>query len=377
MKRFAWILLLVSCGARTDLGGLHGNDAGSSGTCSPAPTRPSSCTAWHAGTPQAIGTGVLGDATSSGCGVLVAFYAATETSIAWSTRWVDYDGAMLAPPLAHPSLAAQTNASAEASLAPGGLLEDDETGCHFVSVDDSGHETGAVKFFDYVGCRSLSRFGSKWSFLWAPDTGGGSLVTFDDASTAIRSLQFAQPQYTWDRVVFADGSFVVSAFWEDVNTAKDTNWLTPFDAQGNSLGPSITVTGYDSAPVLLARAGDHAMAAWQWTKVNALPVTKLGGQLSLAQTVTTDTPIYELSLFTQPNGDVLVVWIVLDSPTSDMSLHARVVDPDGVPRGPATLLLGGLTSTQVHGAIESTGARALLTLTAKDGTIEALPLTCQ
>jgi hypothetical protein len=376
MKRLAWVLLSVACGARTDLGGVHGGDAGSNGICSPAPPAPKSCTTWHAGTPQSIGTGALADATSSGCGVLVAWYTSTGTSIAWSTRWIDFDGAMLAPPLDHPSLAAQTTASAAMSMVEGGMLEDDTTGCHFVAVDVSGHEQD-FKTLGGTGCVSLARVGAKWSFLNLDQGGGASLVVFGNGAVIETPLAFSQAEYVWDRLVLVDGSFLVSSFWEDANTAKDTNWLTPFDAQGAALGPSIAVVGYDSAPVLLARAGDHAMAAWQWTNVNALSVTALGAQLSLAEVVTTDSPIYELSLFTQPNGDVLFVWILLDEKTNDFSLHARVIDPDGMPRGPATLLSNDVTSTQVHGAIESTGARALLTVTTKAGTIEALPLTCQ
>jgi len=105
MKRWAWLLVLVSCGARTDLGGTHGADAGSSGTCSPVPPPPKSCTAWHAGTPQVIANdALLGDSTASGCGVLVALHTMKNQSMAWSTRWVDFDGAMLAPAVAHPSL---------------------------------------------------------------------------------------------------------------------------------------------------------------------------------------------------------------------------------------------------------------------------------
>jgi len=304
-------------------------------------------------------------------------------SMAWSTRWVDFDGAMLAPAVAHPSLDVKTVQSAEMSLAQGGMLEADETGCYFVPIDDSGHETGAEKAFDNLGCRALSRFGSKWSFLWGQDGGGGELIVFDDQSVAVHSLQLQPLQYVWDRVVFADGSFLVSAFWEDEQTAKYINWLTWFDDSGKVLSPSIAVPNavdpdFDSAPVLVARAGDHAMAAWQSTNVSALPIEEDGQPLSLTvQTVTTDAPIYELSLFTQPNGDVMVVWMVLDEQTNDFSLHARVIAPDGTPRGPATLLSNDVTSFQVHGAVESTNARALLTFVTKDGTIEALPLTCQ
>lgn len=375
MKRLAWVLLSISCGARTDLGGTHGGDAGSSGTCSAPPPAPASCTAWHAGTPQTIATGAaIADATASGCGVLVAWYTSTGTSLSWTTRWIDFDGAMLAPPLDHPSLAAQSNASAAMSMLEGGMLEDDTTGCRFVTVDVSGHEQDFTSL-GAPGCTSLARMGAKWSFLRL-NNGGGSLVVFGNGPNIETPLVITQQQI-WDRVVFADGSFLVSAFWEDAQTAKDTNWLTPFDVNGTSLGPSIAVTGFDSAPVLLARAGDHAMSGWDWTNVEVTPVTTTGKPLGSPQTVTTDSPPYELSLFTQPNGDVLVAWIVLDETTNDMSLHARVIAPDGTPRGDETLLQDGIESVQLHGAIESTGARALLTVTTKDGTAEALPLTCQ
>jgi hypothetical protein len=309
--------------------------------------------------------------------VLVAWYTFDETSIAWTTRWVDYDGAMLAAPLAHPSLAAKTNASASISITEGGMLEDDTTGCHFVTVDASGHEQDFTSLGG-PGCISLARAGAKWSFLRPKDGGGGSLVVFGNGPQIETPLTFAPQQYVWDRTVFADGSFLVSAFWEDEQTAKDTNWLTWFDLNGKPLHPSIAVPGFESAPVLLARAGDHAMAAWQWTNVSALPTGEDGTPSSpTAENVTTDGPIYELSLFAQPNGDVLFVWTALDEKTNDFSLHARVIAPDGTPRGPETFLLSGITSAQLHGAIESTGARAMLTVTTNDGTIEALPLVCQ
>jgi len=379
MRRLAWVLLSLSCGARTDLGGTHGADAGSNGTCSPAPAAPKSCTSWVAGTPQAIATGaLLGDAVASGCGVLVAFHTTKNQSIAWSTRWVDFDGAMLAPSVAHPSLDAKTVQSADVSLAEGAMLEDDETGCHFMMIDGEGHETDTMKSLGGPGCRSLAHTGTQWSFLRTADGGGGaSLVVVDQGYELETPLVFSSAQYVWDRVVFGDGSFLVSGFWEDEQTATYTNWLTPFDVHGGELGSSVAVFGFESAPVLVARAGDHTLAAWQWTDVSALSVGKDGQPLSLVQNVTTDSPIYDLSLFAQPNGDVLFAWIVLDEQTNDFSLHARIVTPDGMPRGPATLLSNDVTSFQVHGAIESTNARALLTLTTKDGTIEALPLTCQ
>jgi hypothetical protein len=297
------------------------------------------------------------------------------SSIVWSTQWIGFDGAPLAPALVHTSLTAQTT-SATISLAEGGMLEDDQTGCHFVAIDTSGHEQGNVKTFS-DDCRSLSRSGSKWSFLSIGSQGGGSLVTFDDQQQLEAPLVLSQPEYVWDRVVLADGSFLLSSFWEDTNTATYTNWVTPFDAQGGSLGSSAAITGYNSAPVLLARAGDHAMAAWNWSTIDVMPVDAKGHTLGAAQTVTTDNPVYELSLFTQPNGDVLVAWIVLGEPTNDMSLHARVVAPDGTPLGPETLLESGLATVQIHGAIESTGARAVLVVTTNKGKVEALPLTCQ
>ena len=377
MKRAARVLLVIAtaCGARTDLGGGH-VEAGSSATCSAPLPKPAACTTWSAGTPQTIGTGTLGDATASGCGVLVAWSTLGADSVAWTTRWVDFDGAVLAPPVAHPSLTAQTNANAAISLAEGGMLEDDTTGCHFVTVDTSGHEQDFTSL-GAPGCTSLARAGARWSFLRRSENGGGSLVTFGNGPQVETPLAFADAQAVWDRVVLADGSFIASGFWEDAQTAVYTDWLTPFDANGAPLGASVVVPGFDQAPVLLARGGDHVMAAWQWTNVTALPVSTLGAPLAPSQSVTTDAPIYELSLFTQPNGDVLVAWIVLDEKTDDMSLHARVIAPDGTPRAAETLLASGLESAQVRGAIESNGARALLVVSTKDGTIEALPLECQ
>jgi hypothetical protein len=377
MKRFAWVGLLLACGARTDLGGRSSavDDAGSTGTCTPAPT-PASCTAWHAGTGQSIATGVSGAATASGCGLIAAWSVQEGDTTVWSTQWIGFDGAALAPIVAHPSLTFSSTSSTM-SLAEGGMLEVDSTGCHFVAVDASGEEQGAVKTFASDDCRSLSGAGTKWSFLSIASQGGGSLVTLDGATQTETPLVLAQPEYVWDRVVLSDGSFLASSFWEDANTATYTNWLTPFDAKGEALGPSVAVAGFDAAPLLLARAGDHAMAGWDWSTVEALPVDAKGSALASAQTITADNPIYELSLFTQPNGDVLVAWVVLGGPTNDMSLHARVVAPDGTPRGPETLLETGLASVQIHGAIESTGARAVLVLTTNEGKVEALPLTCQ
>jgi hypothetical protein len=243
-------------------------------------------------------------------------------------------------------------------------------------IDDGGNEQGAPLNFA-SGCSNLARVGSKWSFLELNAGPGTSLVVFDGTQSTEMPLAFSKEQYAWDRVVFDDGSFVVSGFWEDVNTQKTTNWLTPFDAHGNPLNAGAPVLGFDSAPVILARAGDQAMAGWNGSTIEVMPVDAKAQSLGATQTVTTDTPVYELSMFAEPNGDVLVAWIVLGGSTNDMSLHARVVAPDGTPRGPETLLESGLATVQIHGAIESTGARAVLVVTTNKGKVEALPLTCQ
>src|SRR5215831_4287464 len=96
MKRLAWVLLSVSCGARTDLGGSHAGDAGPSGSCSAPAAKP--CTAWHASTGQSIATGNSGAATASGCGVLAAWSVQEGNSIVWSTQYVGFDGVVLGPP---------------------------------------------------------------------------------------------------------------------------------------------------------------------------------------------------------------------------------------------------------------------------------------
>ncbi len=307
---------------------------------------------------------------------MIAAWSVQEgDSIVWSTQWIGFDAAPLAPVAAHPSLTVQSTSST-ISLAEGGMLEDDSTGCHFVGVDASGQEQGAVKTFA-SDCRSLAGAGSNWSFLSIGSQGGGSLVTFDAAEQSETPLVFPQQEYVWDRVVLADGSSLVSSFWEDANTATYTNWVTPFDAHGNSLGPSVAVAGYDSAPLLVARAGDHAMVGWSFSTIEVMPVDAKGNALGPAQTISADHPTYELSLFTQPNGDVLVAWTVLGNPTNDLSLHARIVAPDGTPRGPETLLETGLATVQIDGAIESTNARAVIVVTTNEGKVEALPLTCQ
>ena len=382
-KRFALACLLVACGARTELGGAHHDVDAGAGTCSAPPAAPPRpCSAWQAGSPQTLepsGAGSVAGAIAGECGVLVTWYTATFTSIAWTTRLVDFNGAPLAAPKAHPSLAAQTSASAVISLAYDGsrigALEDDETGCHFLTMGSDGSEVGAPLALGTSPCLALASQGGRWTFL--RDTNAEtpvSLVTLQGSSTSESMLSTPGPQVIWDRLVFPDGSFLLDTFFEDAS-GQYTNWLGPFDASGAALGPQIPVAGYDSAPVQLVRAGNAAMAAWWWSSIRTLPVDELGHATGPAQTVSTDSPVYEMSLFAAPDGDVLVTWILLE-PNGDMSLHARALATDGTPRGPATLLAPQVSSAVVRGAIESTGARALLAVTARDGSIEALPLTC-
>ncbi len=377
------LVLATACGARTDLGGARG-DSGTNGPCA-APPPASSCTAWQAGEPQTIaiapaevGNSVAG-AIASGCSVLVAWQTrATPTSISWTTRAVDFTGT-LAAPVDHPALTAQSTPPGAVSFATDGsrigALVNEADKCTFITLDETGHELGDPVDAGTQRCFALASNGSQWSFLRDDGQGNTSLVSLQNGTTTEKKLQFASTQVLWDRVVFPDGSFLLDSFLEQANTQYD-NTLTPYDASGNLLGGGSIIGGFEGAPALITRAGNAAMAAWSWSTIEALPVDHLGHAAGPAQMISNATPTYELSIFPVPNGDVLATWIVLE-PSNAMSLHARALAPDGTPRGAATLLAPDVGEHVVYGAVDSSGARAVLAFMAKDGTIEALPLTCQ
>ncbi len=371
---------LLACGARTDLGARV--DVGVSVACSTPAAPAKSCTAWHAGTPRTIAPADsstnLSGAIASGCGVLVAWCTVSLDSIAWTTGAVDFAGELFASPLAHPAIAGHSSAPGAISLANDGTriggLVNDADGCRFVTMDQTGHELEGAIDLGTGRCTALAANGKSWSFLDADGQGNVSLVGLENGTTKKKTLETAAPQVLWDRVVFTDGSFLLDTFLEQANAQYD-NTLTPYDTSGNPLGPGNLIGGFVGAPASIARAGSGAMATWSSSTIEALPVDTLGQTAGAAQMVSNASTVYELSIFPVPNGDVLAVWVLLE-PTNEMSLYARALAPDGTPRGPERLLSQDVTSAVVYGAVESTGARALLAVTTKDGALEALPLMC-
>ncbi len=380
----------VTCGGRTQLG-VPRRDGGTIG-CVPARPPVAHCTAWVAGTPLTIappppsnGGLQLGGAAAVTCGALVAWYTVTPEpsgALTWSTRLVGFDGAPLAQAVTHPALGSATDTSAAISLAVGGArvgaLVSDAVGCKFGTLDMEGHDTAGALPLGTGRCFGLAARGSGWSFLRAAGTDSTpplQLAELDSAGHELdETLAAAVDQTAWERLTFGDGSFLLDTFREDLSTSTDTNWLTPYDAAGDALGPRVAVDGFDSAPVWLVAAGQSALAFWSWDALYARPVGREGVATGASKNVSGKATIYELRAAALPDGDVLMVWKALEA-ASRFGLYAVSLAPDGTPRGTPTRVAGQLESSFVEISVEPTGARAVL-ISDEVGGLQALPITC-
>lgn len=391
MKRFfVASVVLVACGARTDLGGAKiGSDSGPGACVPPPPT--AHCTGWS---PNVVGIvapppapnepGEIDAMLRTGCDALVAWVmwdAAGAAPSVWRTLAIDFGGHGVADPIVHPGLAAQVSGSPVLSLAQNGsrvgALESDETGCRFVALDLLGDEIASVAPVGSPGCGALAPAGGGFSFVLT--TGDGltpATLTALDASGspgATTTLGLPAGQVFWDRLAFDDQSFLVYTFLEDVSTANDTDWLAPFDASGSALGPQQTMSAIVTAPVTLVPTKTGALGAWTWSAGNVRPLDRHGVPTGPDVNVTGSATVYGTLLLPTPDGDVLYVWSQLDG--SSFSLHAIALAPDGTPRGPATLLDDDVEDARLFGAVESSGDRALLVRMTSKG-VESRTLDC-
>ncbi|HEY1954582.1 MAG TPA: hypothetical protein VGH28_03205 [Polyangiaceae bacterium] len=388
--RVVWIACaaIVACGARTDLGGAKKSDAAAS--CQPAPAPTSHCTGWtmhqtsvFAKPPPPGQSLEIEGVIRTGCEALVAWASwdsSGDATSVWTTATLGFDGASDGT-VAHPGLSAKITGSPSLSLAQNGgrvgALESDETGCRFVALDASGHETSSVVSAGATGCGLLAPDGDAFSFLRAQD-GELTPVTLTklDASGQPGSpttLSLPSGQALWDRLAFDDQTFLLYTFIEDTTTGAYTGWLAPFDATGATLAPQVTETGVPTAPLSLAATKSGALASWTWSSAKVRPIERHGAPTGPDVDVTGPATVYDTLLVPAPDGDVLFAWTELDG--AAFSLHAIALAPDGTPRGPATVLDPKMDDARLYGAVESTGARALLVRSTIDG-LAASSLDC-
>ncbi len=397
MRRADVLFLLAgsvtACGARTPLevpsSIADGGAPDASAACvetSPAPP----CTSWQvAGADQlvsassGIGDAIgLGDVVSAGCGALVAWYtlsAPNAETLSWSTRSVGFDGAPRAPIEAHPSLTLHTTSSGAISLATNGAraagLEEDSSGCHFLALDADGADVGAMAPQATSACSALAAESDGFSYL-SPSAQGETPVALAriDAQGVLRAttpLMVPPNRALWDRYVFDDGTFLLDTFAEDANGVY-TDWLQRFDARGNPLAPE-SVVGANTAPVWVAATAMGALAGWEWSTVSLVPVTRDGAPSGPVQTEPATGALYGMTLASVPNGDAMLLSLVLDG-ASEFDLYAQAVAPDGSARGTATLIRTSQEQSRIYAIVAPAGDRALLVF--EDGGVRTLPLTC-
>jgi hypothetical protein len=399
MRRVDVLLLLMggvtACGARTPLevasSIADGGGVDASAACAPPPSPPGPCTSWQvAGADQLVSasSGVgdaigLGDVVSTECGVLVAWYtlsAPNAETLSWSTRSIGFDGAPRAPVEAHPSLTLHTTTSGAISLATNGArgaaLEEDSSGCHFLALDADGADVGATAPQAAFACSALAAESDGFSYL-IPSAQGETPVALArvDAQGALRDttpLTVASNRALWDRYVFDDGTFLLDTFDEDPTTGVYTDWLQSFDARGHSLAPGVAVTA-NTAPVWVAATAAGALAGWESTAVALVPVTRNGEAFGPVQTQPATGPLYGMTLASVPNGDAMLLSLVLDA-GDQFDLYAQAVAPDGSARSAATLIRTSQEQSRVYAVVAPAGDRALLVF--EDGGVRTLPLTC-
>jgi hypothetical protein len=399
MQRAAVLLVLAggvaACGARTPLDVssaiVDGGDVDASTACVVTPpSPPGPCTSWQVAGPgqlvsasSGVGDAIgLGDVVSTGCGVLVAWYtlsAPNDETLSWSTRSVGFDGAPLAPIEAHPSLTLRTVTSGSISLATNGAsvagLEADSSGCHFLALDAEGADVGAMVPQASPACGALAPESDGFSYM-APSAQWDTPVALAriDARGVLRDttpLMVAAERAFWDRYVFDDGTFLLDTFAEDA-TGAYADWLQHFDARGNPLAPESNV-GANTSPVWLAGTATGVLAGWEWSTVSLVPVTQDGAPSGPVQTEPAGGPLYGMTLASVPNGDAMVLSLVLNA-ANEFELYVQAAAPDGSARGAATLVRTSQEQSRVYAVVAPAGDRALLVF--EDGGVRTLPLTC-
>jgi hypothetical protein len=391
----------TACGARTPLevigsstladGGVVGGPDATAACTTPTPVPAGPCSGWRAdgaeqvvsATPTIDSAIGLGDAVAAGCGVLTAWYTLTPPNaqtLSWSTRSVGFDGAPRAPIEAHPSLTLQTTGSGAFSLATNGAnvagLEVDSSGCRFLALDTDGAEVGPITPQKDVGCGAIAAEGDGFSYL-SPSGGGGTPVTLNrvDAHGVLRSsrmLPIGPGRALWGRYVYDDGTFLLNTFAEDPMTTVYTDWLQRFGAGGDIVGGEVIV-GANTAPVWLAATSTGVLAGWEWSAVNLVPLDRNGTRTGPPQAHMTTGALYGMTIVPVPNGDALLLWLVLDA-DNGFSLFAQAVAPDGTARAPATLIRKSKDQSRVYAVVAPEGDRALLVL--QDGGVRTVPIAC-
>jgi hypothetical protein len=405
MRDSACIISLVAataCGARTPLessaspadGGFVVGpfDSGSDApvVCTPtAPLSPPPCKSWRAagdGTtfvaPPARNSGnQISAAIAFGCDVLVGWSTQTFSrpeTLAWSTRVLGFDGSPRTEVLSHPALTTMTENSGAMSLATSGAsvagLAADSTGCHFLPLDARGADGGDAVEEGSDDCLGLAAEVDGFSYVTRSKQGGtpADLVRID-ARGAVRArttLPVPSGRVAWDRFVFDDDSFVLYTFREDPATGKYSNWLQHFTGRGAPLAPERDVDA-NTAPVHVAATATGMLAAWTWSSVNLVPLTRDGTIAGALRPVPVAGPLYGMTLASVPNGDAILFWDEA-TPTNDFKLFVQAIAPDGVPRAPATLVRTTRSSSGVFVVVAPQGDRALVVF---EGGL-ALPLEC-
>ncbi|MGD0528402.1 MAG: hypothetical protein ABSE49_24920 [Polyangiaceae bacterium] len=182
-----------------------------------------------------------------------------------------------------------------------------------------------------------------------------SLVAIDGSGDPISTTPLGDPaDYAlWSRLVFDDGSFLLNAFREDSTTGVYSGVLEHFDAQGNTLSPSVAQPA-NAAPLMLAVTPGGALASW-WTEISAAafaPLDPSGGEAGSVTTVPFTAAPYGEALAATPSGDVLVTLLEDAVEMNDTwTIYIQEHAPDGTPRGPLVALpspIGGFDPSDVH-----------------------------
>jgi hypothetical protein len=384
------------------------------GFCPPRthPRPPSPCTQWRiAGSdtvvyrPTMPGGGVyLTALVPSGEGALISWFSISEPTMeSWDTRALNMDGTPRSAIVSHLSFPTMggvyTDVMSLAVTSPcafGGLVDDAASGCRFLPLDGDGNEIGPVVTLPdgmSGGCGYLGAAPDGFSYLQESPTNGGpiDLVTIGtDGSFRARAKLGAFPGFG-PRLVLHDGTFLLSAFFENDSGGDLTYEVADFDAHGMELAPGTTIADNGGSILLLAETSGGVLSSYlgfdRATKAGqamyVVPLTSGGtpaaGPVPLEVTGAVG-PIYGFSLDASPSGDALLTWNNLDEATNRYQFFMMELDAQGTPRGAPTALGTYELVANVFILVGADGERALLVYAGAPvggmGGVHTLPLAC-
>ncbi len=366
---------------------------------------PAICASWRAGGEQVVSgspvpgqTSYFTSAVAAGDGILCAWFTLTGANEStWITRRIGFDGVPQGPPRSHLSFGTSAGVDVDvmslagAGCAFGGLVDDPVNGCRFLPLDGEGNEVGPAQAvqslngpptgpcFD-LGADSAGEFtllfgpNSSDPRLWLDLVGHGAGALLPSATVGLSP-----------RLVFGDGSFLLSTFTEVDSGALATD-MRHFASDGTLLAGPFTLSDTAYSILYMTETSTGVLAAYQGAanekeSVIVVPLDHDGRPTAApVPVVASEYPaLYGEAIGSAPGGDAIVAWQSLQ-PDSTFKLEVQALAPDGSPRGAPTTI-GTYDAIGTIRIVESVdGTRGVLLFTAAESSLpdgmRAVPLSC-